>query len=111
VEARVVKNASKPFRDGVLAYCERNDIAFLAYSPVGGGHGHVRTATDLVLNEIGVELGATPYQVALAWLLAKSSAMIPIPGASRVESATSSAAAMTLELSEAQVARIDGAFS
>jgi len=101
----------RPFRDGVLAYCERNDIAFLAYSPVGGGHGHVRTANDPVLNEIGVELGATPYQVALAWLLAKSKAMIPIPGASRVESATSSAAAMTLELSTAQVDHIDGAFS
>jgi aryl-alcohol dehydrogenase-like predicted oxidoreductase len=101
----------RPFQDGVLEYCAGNDIAFLAYSPVGGGHGHVRTATHPVLVEVGAEVGATPYQVALAWLLAKSKAMIPIPGASRVESATSSAAATEFDLSSQQMAQIDGAFS
>ncbi|MBW1878856.1 MAG: aldo/keto reductase [Deltaproteobacteria bacterium] len=116
VDVVSVQNRCNPFflrafQDGVLAHCERHDIAFLAYSPVGGGRGHVRTANHPVLVEVGVESGATPYQVALAWLLAKSSAMIPIPGASKVESATSSAAALAVELSKDQMAEIDGAFS
>lgn len=43
-------------------------------------------------------VGVTPYQVALAWLLAKSPIAIPIPGASKLGSARSSAAAMALKL-------------
>jgi aryl-alcohol dehydrogenase-like predicted oxidoreductase len=53
------------------------------------------------------ERGVSPQQVCLAWLLAKSPVVIPIPGASRPESASDSAAAADLELSQDELARLD----
>jgi aryl-alcohol dehydrogenase-like predicted oxidoreductase len=52
----------------------------------------------------------SPFQVALAWLLAKSPVMLPIPGASRITSAVDSAAAMRLVLTPADHADLDRAF-
>jgi aryl-alcohol dehydrogenase-like predicted oxidoreductase len=98
------------FRDGVVKCCEERGIAFLPYSPVGGHHNQGRTAADPVLKAAAKQLGATPYEVALAWLLAASPVMIPIPGASRAESARSSAAAGGLRLSPQDLASLDRAF-
>ena len=95
------------FDEGIVAACEALGIAFLPYSPVGGGRGQARTASSRSLREIGARHGASPYQVALAWLLAKSPAMFPIPGASKVESILSSVGAPELTLSAEDVARID----
>lgn len=95
------------FDEGIVAACEERGIAFLPYSPVGGGHGQARTKTSRCLREVGARHGASPYQVALAWLLAKSPAMFPIPGASKVESILSSVGAVELALSADEVARID----
>ncbi len=97
----------RAFEEGVVAKCESLGLAFLPYSPVGGGRGQGRTGDDSVLIEVGASHDASPYEVALAWLLAKSNAMFPIPGASRVESAESSARAAELSLSDEDVARID----
>ncbi len=52
-------------------------------------------------------MGASPQQVTLAWMLAKGSRVIPIPGSSRPATAESSAAAAELSLSAEQVARLD----
>ena len=97
----------RAFEEGVVAKCEALGLAFLPYSPVGGGRGQGRTGDDVVLSEVGSAHDASPYEVALAWLLAKSDMMFPIPGASRVESAESSARAADLSLTESDVARID----
>ena len=58
-------------------------------------------------NEVAAEVGATPQQVTLAWMLAKGSRVIPIPGSSRPATATASAAAADLVLSPEQVTRLN----
>ncbi|HTL83533.1 MAG TPA: aldo/keto reductase, partial [Acidimicrobiia bacterium] len=55
-----------------------------------------------VLRDVGVAHDATPFEVALAWALAKAPNVIPIPGATRVESVRSSARGTRLILTEAQ---------
>lgn len=100
----------RAFRDGVLAACQRRGIAFLPYSPLGGAQAVAGVASHPLLLEIGAGHGATAPQVLLAWLLARSPVMIPIPGASRPESARSSAAAMDLALTAQDVGRLDRAF-
>jgi aryl-alcohol dehydrogenase-like predicted oxidoreductase len=102
----------RAFREGVVAHCERERIAFLPYSPVGGGRGVAKLREDPVLTAVGARHGgATAPQIALAWLLAKSTVAIPIPGASRPESAASSAAAQQIALTEADMAELDRTFS
>lgn len=100
----------RAWAEGVIACCEANDIAFLPWSPVGGSSGKGQTGTDPTLSRVGKRHGASPYQVALAWLLAKTPVMIPIPGASRVESAESSARAADLRLEPEDLAELDRAF-
>lgn len=95
------------WHNGVVAYCEREKIAFLPYCPVGGGRQRAEVGAHPVLTEIGKQHGATPYQVALAWLLQKSPVAVPIPGASKVTSARSSADAMKLTLTAEQLKKID----
>ncbi|MAQ18261.1 MAG: aldo/keto reductase [Sandaracinus sp.] len=97
----------RAFEGGVVARCEELGLAFLPYSPVGGGHGKTRVGDDQILIHVGQAHGASTYEVALAWLRRKSASMFPIPGASRAESAESSARAATLELAAEDVARID----
>lgn len=101
---------TSPWTDGVLAHCEALGIAFLAYSPVNGSRGKGQVARHPALRAVGARHGVGPFQVALAWLLAKSPVMLPIPGASRVASATDSAAAARLRLDPADVAELDGVF-
>jgi len=100
----------RSFDNGVIQYCEENGITFLAYSPVGGGRGHKRLSRDPDLVQVASETGADPYQVALAWLLARSLRVVPIPGASKISSALSSAGAMDLELSAQELELLDRNF-
>jgi aryl-alcohol dehydrogenase-like predicted oxidoreductase len=91
-----------------LRLCDELGLAFLPWSPLGGagsarGLGRRHTAFE----EVGAEVGASPQRVCLAWMLAKSPLVIPIPGASRPESITDSAAAADLVLSASQLARLD----
>lgn len=110
VQNRCNPHDVRAFQDGVLAHCEARGIAFLPYSPVGGGRGVAKVSEDPALVRVAGARGVSPQQVALAWLLAKSKGIVPIPGASRPESARSSAAAMDLALSEAEIADLDRAF-
>lgn len=109
-------------------------IGFVAYSPLGRGFltGAVRSTAELPdsdyrktnprffdenfqhnlksadeLRTISDEIGATPAQVALAWLLAKGPDIVPIPGTKRVARLEENAAADTVELTADQVARLD----
>ena len=95
---------------GVLPYCEAAGIAFLAYAPVGGRRRMAEVAAHPMLNEIGVRHGASPFEVALAWLLARSPALVAIPGGRRPESVASSAAALRLRLGDGDLAALDQAF-
>ena len=89
----------EPLAKGEVAACEELGIAFLPWSPLGGissareaaaAHDPVRAAAE--------RHGVSPQQVALAWLLSLSDAVIPIPGASRPETIADSARAVELEL-------------
>lgn len=96
--------------NGMVAMCAAEKIAYLAYSPVGGGRGKSRVAEDPTLKAVGARHGVSPFQVALAWLLARSPVVIPIPGASQISSAIDSAAADGLRLDAEDTATLDQAF-
>jgi aryl-alcohol dehydrogenase-like predicted oxidoreductase len=90
--------------------CAELGIAFLAWSPLGGMGSAARLGSDhAAFAEVAAERGVSPQRVCLAWLLARSPAVIPIPGASRPETIADSAAAAELELSGAELERLDGA--
>ena len=88
--------------------CEELGLAFLPWGPLGG----LSSAKELgdkhaAFAEIAEARGVSPQRVALAWELAQSPCVIPIPGAKRPESITDSAAATELELTDDEVARLD----
>jgi diketogulonate reductase-like aldo/keto reductase len=95
----------------VLPWCERHGVAVVAYSPFGqSGFPLPTSAGGKVLNEICAARRATPRQVALAFLTRRPS-LFAIPKASSVVHAEENAKAGNLELSDAEVASIDAAFS
>ena len=99
-----------PFRSSEpeLELCDELGLAFLPWSPLGGiGSAAELGRTHQVFAEVASEVDATPHQVALAWMLAKSPVVVPIPGSSRPETARSSAAAADLQLTPEQVERLD----
>jgi pyridoxine 4-dehydrogenase len=83
--------------DFLLGHCEQNGIAFLPWAPLGQNR-----AAHEALDKVARELGATPLQVALAWLLKRSKVMIPIPGTSSVAHLEENVAAAGLELPQAK---------
>lgn len=106
-----VQNQFSPrFRssEGELAHCEQLGIAFIPWSPLGGiGLADHIEAEYPAFAQVAVEVGASPQQVTLAWMLAKGSRVIPIPGSRRPETAVASAAAADLTLTPEQLARLD----
>jgi aryl-alcohol dehydrogenase-like predicted oxidoreductase len=98
VQNRMNPHDRRSIDNGVLAHCEKLGIAFLPYSPVGGGRGKVKIGTDAKLATVGKRHGATPHEIAIAWCIAVSKVCFPIPGASRPESAISSARAADIVL-------------
>ncbi|HEX8698139.1 MAG TPA: aldo/keto reductase [Myxococcaceae bacterium] len=94
----------------VLRWCERANIAVVGYSPFGNGRfPSPQSAKGRVLAEIAKAHGASPYQVALQFLVRKPS-LFAIPKASREAHARDNAAAASLKLSPAEIARIHDAF-
>jgi aryl-alcohol dehydrogenase-like predicted oxidoreductase len=111
VEVASVQNEFSPrFRrsEGELAWCAAQRIAFLPWSPLGGiGRGRDLGGRHRAFAEVAEGHGVSPQQVALAWELAKAPVVIPIPGASRPETITDSAAAASLRLRGEDLARLD----
>jgi aryl-alcohol dehydrogenase-like predicted oxidoreductase len=93
-----------------LEHCEKIGVAFIPWSPLGGiGQTGSMEEDYPAFSQVAEEVGATPQQVTLAWMLAKGSRVIPIPGSSRTETAVASAAAADVVLTPEQVARLDAA--
>jgi len=90
--------------EDVLAVCEHVGIAFMPWSPLGAGS----LTQARALEEVAAAHGATAAQVAIAWLLQRSPAMLPIPGTSSVAHLEENVAAADLELSEAEFERLAG---
>jgi pyridoxine 4-dehydrogenase len=87
--------------EGVLDATERDGLAFLPWFPLGAGE--LPTSTGR-LAEVASSRGATPAQVALAWLLRRSPAVLQIPGTSSPEHLEENVAAAQLELTDADLA-------
>jgi pyridoxine 4-dehydrogenase len=87
----------------VLNECERLSIAFLPWYPLGDGSALKMTR----VKALAKKLGATPAQVAIAWLLAKSPVMLPIPGTGNVAHLEENAGAAKLKLSKEDLAALD----
>jgi aryl-alcohol dehydrogenase-like predicted oxidoreductase len=90
--------------EDVLEFCTRQGIAFIPWYPLAAGK-LAREGT--VLDRIAKRLGATPAQVALAWVLARSPVMLPIPGTGSVAHLEENVAAAGLELTEDDVRELD----
>ncbi|MGY2076692.1 aldo/keto reductase [Blastococcus sp. SYSU DS0828] len=95
---------------GELEHCAAHGLAFLPWSPFGGvsAAGSLGSSAP-AFAEVARELGVSVYQVTLAWHLAQSEAVVPIPGASRAATIVDSAAAADLALSPDQLARLNAA--
>ena len=97
----------QPEYDGVLKYCQTENLTFFPWSPLGGSR-RVSSLQDIpVIAQLAQEKGVSVYQIVLAWLRAKSPCIVPIPGASKVSSIEDSVAAAQVKLSEAEVSRLD----
>ncbi len=99
--AAVQNEFSPRFRSSLaeLRLCDELGIAFLPWSPLGGMSDAAELGTRFAaFAEVGRKHGVSPQQVALAWELAQSPVVIPIPGASRAASVRDSVAAASLEL-------------
>jgi aryl-alcohol dehydrogenase-like predicted oxidoreductase len=122
---------------GTLAACRRLGVGFVAYSPLGRGFltgtitavdalgaGDYRRQTPRfqeqnLQNNLGLlrelealagQIGCTPAQVALAWVLAQGDDIVPIPGTKRASYVEQNAAAVEIRLNAEQLARLDMAF-
>ncbi len=94
----------------VIPWCERHDVAVVAYSPFGAGSfPSARRGGGRVLAEIAAAHGATPYQVALRFLARRPSVFV-IPKASSVAHVEDNVAADGVALGAAEIARLEEAF-
>ena len=120
--------------NGILAACEELGIGFVPYSPLGRGFltGAIQSITDVganefraaqprfqaeaiaqnqvlvnVLRQIARQHGATPAQIALAWLLAQRSWIVPIPGTTKLSRLEENIGAAAITLSATQVSHIE----
>ncbi len=101
----------QPEKDGVLAYCEQEGLTFLPWSPLGGSR-RVQSLPEIQpIAQLAKEKNVSVYCLVLAWLRAKSACVVPIPGASKVESITDSVKAAEVHLSAIEVEQIDRATS
>jgi aryl-alcohol dehydrogenase-like predicted oxidoreductase len=90
-----------------LVLCDQLGLAFLPWSPLGGiGRADQLGGRLSAFADVGRERGISPQQVCLAWILAKSPRIVPIPGASRPETIRDSAAATDVQLTGEELAAL-----
>jgi aryl-alcohol dehydrogenase-like predicted oxidoreductase len=97
-------------RGGVVDRCAEKGIAVIAHSPLGGPRRAGRLARDPALSDVAHAHNATPAEVALAWLLELSDAVVAIPGARRPATARSAAQAAKLHIDASDRAVLVRAF-
>ncbi|CAN5638437.1 aldo/keto reductase [soil metagenome] len=95
-------NLSNRKWDNALNYCEQEGIGFMPWSPVGGG----RSLKGGALEQVAKEKGVSVYQIAIAGLLQRSPVMLPIPGTSSVKHLEENMAAVRLQLTPEEMARL-----
>jgi pyridoxine 4-dehydrogenase len=106
VEVVSVQNRYSMFdrgSDDVLDRCEADGLVFLPWWPLAAG----RIGEESAIARVAAAHDATPFQVAIAWLLARSPVVAPIPGTSSVEHLEENVAAAALPLSEDELAELE----
>ncbi len=87
--------------EALVDQCQRDGLAFLPWAPIGGGD-----PGGGVVAQVAAAHDASAHQVVLAWLLARSPAMVPIPGTGSVDHLEANVAAAVLQLTDDEVAAI-----
>ncbi len=91
--------------EDVLEYCEKENLGFIPWFPLAAGRV---SGPDGPIGRIAARWKSTPSQVALAWLLARSPVMLPIPGTSKVEHLEENVAAADLKIDANALRGLDG---
>ncbi len=116
VDVVSVQNQYNPFHrepehDGVLTYCEKENLIFLPWSPYGGWYRYEKLRQISGLDRMATRYDRSVYQVVLAWLRQKSPCILPIPGASQLSTLENSMAAFDLMLTGEDMTALDREFS
>jgi len=90
--------------EGVLDHCAAQGIGFIPWFPLAAGD---LAKPGAVLDDMARKRKATPSQLALAWLLKRSPALLPIPGTSKVKHLEENVAAASIELSDDEFRALD----
>jgi pyridoxine 4-dehydrogenase len=90
--------------EDVLEYCEQEKLGFIPWFPLAAGR---ISGSESPIGRIAAQWEATPSQVALAWLLARSPVMLPIPGTSRLEHLEENVAAAELKIDANKMQELD----
>ena len=96
----------QPESDGVLEYCESEKLTFFPWSPLGGSRRVSRLQEMPAIANLAREKNVSVYCLVLAWLMAKSPCVLPIPGASKISSIEDSVRAIDLKLTDAELQQI-----
>ena len=97
----------RPEHDGVLAFCEEEGLTFLPWSPLGGSGRAKRLGQIDALATLARAKDISPQRLVIAWLMARSPCILPIPGSSRRANAEDLLAAVDVSLTEDEVRRVD----
>jgi len=97
VSVQNLYNLAQRESDDVVDYCEANNIGFIPWFPLGSGK---LSATGGPFESLASELGATTAQISLAWLLRRSTYMLPIPGTTSIEHLEENCEASNVSLSD-----------
>ncbi|MFI9502828.1 aldo/keto reductase [Nocardia sp. NPDC052566] len=96
-------NLAERGHDAVVDYAAERGIAFIPFFPVAAG---AHAGQDGPVAAVARELGATPAQTALAWLLRRSPTVLPIPGTTSLDHLAENLAAVDIQLSDQQFERL-----
>lgn len=106
-----VQNACHPFGSGdygsgMITACEDMQVAFLPHSVIGGAHHHHALTRHPTLVRLARTYGTSPYAIVIAWHLAQSACVIPIPGGRSPATVSASAAVANLQLEPDDIAAV-----
>lgn len=92
---------------GVAKYCEEEGVSYICHSPVGGHYQHKRFMRNRLLNEIADKYETTAYGISLSWLLQRGNNVLPIPGATKINSISNSMKANKIMLDAEDIKQLD----